>query len=211
MAESPPIDEYCLRTAFQKAWESPSLARNFLESPQSWPALCKGGLENTLRDLLLGPLQSQSELAEFVLTGERNRFDLAVYPPPNDPKPLRGFWHEPKAVLELKFNFSTQKTELDRLNKSLYKMREKIGDKILLCGVHFVCCVNVDKDDFVTRSILHRYGINTHEPSVTIDEWFNKIKNEKSFCKAEILGRNTTVAMGASTIEVYALWAHREP
>lgn len=210
MAESPSINEYCLRTAFQKAWESPSLARNFLELPQSWPALCKGGLENTLRDLLLGPLQSQPELTEFVLTGERNRFDLAVYPPPNTPKPPGGFWHKPKAVLELKFNFSTQRNELNRLNKSLDKIREKIGDKILLCGVHFVCCVNVDKDDFVTRSILHRYGINTHARSVPIEKWLNNIKEKETVCKAEILGQNTTMVMGTSTIKVYALWAHRK-
>lgn len=209
MAESPSINEYCLRTAFQKAWESPSLARSFLESPQSWPALCKGGLENTLRDLLLGPLQSQPELTEFVLTGERNRFDLAVYPPPNTPKPPGGFWHKPKAVLELKFNFSTQSNELNRLNETLDEISKKIDTKILLCGICFVCCVNADKDDFFTRSILHRYGINTHTPSPPIEELLKNIK-ENSTYETEILGRNTTAAMGTSTIKVYALWAHRK-
>lgn len=143
-----------LKDAFSNVWQGQSLVRSFLQCPQSWPALCKGGLENTLRDLLLGPLQSEPGLAQLMLTGERRTFDLAVYCPPSTHNPPNLFWNNPRAVIEFKFNFTTQVREVRRLDDAFGRLRKKIGVNIPLCGIHFVCCVNADADDNVTNTVL---------------------------------------------------------
>lgn len=114
-----------------------SLLRGVLGSSHFWDALTKGGIENTIRDLLLGEVAANvtSGNSQIFCAGERCypgtklRMDIGAFDS-SKPRPVTGIGYAFVESIELKFNFDTQRGEFGRLQRDIGKLPEAVQKSV---------------------------------------------------------------------------------
>lgn len=132
--------------------------------------LCKGGIENTIRDLVLHELDSgvrNKSNGQLFVTGERKltkgsgrRVDLAAYA---STEVDRSWMEAYQESVELKFNFDTQRSEYGRLAEALRAQAHALGNHANVFG-GMVCVATVENASLHFAQILDRYVARTTYP-----------------------------------------------
>jgi hypothetical protein len=135
-----------------------SRIRNFLSSDITWPLLLKGGFENTIRDLLVCDLQQLMQ--DKIVTGERHRFDIAIY------NTNQGFsaidLRNPIQVIEMKANFHTQISDIKtRMPRAIQEARERTQSNTEIFGLNIIVNTSISNNDNRSRLLLRRYRADT--------------------------------------------------
>lgn len=174
MTTSTPVS--LLRRAVEQAITDPNLAlHKFVAADGFWAMLCKGGIENTLRDVMLQDIATHADVSSqsgLFVTGERSVAAQA----PSDPEKRRSgprvdigifdksevergsSWHAAyRHSVELKFNFCGQpENELGSIGRSIKGQREALraGSP---CPDGVVCLASIEKASPIYEQVLKRY------------------------------------------------------
>lgn len=146
-----------IATHLQRTLDSSSAVARLISSHEFWPAIIKGGIENTLRDCMLFDLNMASN-GDPVYTRERSRLDIVSYARADldEKQSNKAFNAKPQSAVELKFNFITQNSQLDRASSKLAKMIDQYSHAFPIAAVHFLC--EIWNADPASASLLVRYG-----------------------------------------------------
>jgi hypothetical protein len=146
-----------IATHLQSALNSSSVVSRLISSHEFWPAIIKGGVENTLRDCMLFDLNMASN-GDPVYTGERGRLDIVSYARAGleSSQPSKVLSATPQCAIELKFNFITQRSQRRRASSKLAEMIDQYPPEFPMAAVHFLC--EIWNADLASASLLARYG-----------------------------------------------------